>query len=166
MPVVANSKTIVPKATPPPSSVRLTRFDFTRPFPFPRFGSAKQTDARAEPARPEVGTASGASNGDGETLAEAWMLERFGIHDVAGDAAGRDRQHALARAAAALQERLVRDANRVRREDDVVEREQRVVAGERLLLEHVERRSRQPPLAQGRRQRPLVDDRPARDVDQ
>ena len=42
-------------------------------------------------------------------------------------------------------EALVGPAQRMRRDDDVVHREQRIIGVDRLLLEHVERRTRDAP---------------------
>ena len=63
-------------------------------------------------------------------------------------------------------EALVGPAQRVRRDDDVVHRQQRIVGGDRLLLEHVERRAGDLPARERVDQRRFVDDRSARDVDE
>ena len=53
----------------------------------------------------------------------------------------------------------------VRAEDHVLEREQRMVLGRRLLVEHVQAGAGDFPRGQGVVQRRLVDDAAARDVD-
>ncbi len=57
-------------------------------------------------------------------------------------------------------------AQRMRGDDDVVERQQRIVGRGRLLVEDIERRAGDAALDQGAMQRRFVDDRAARGVDQ
>ena len=59
-----------------------------------------------------------------------------------------------------------RETRDVRRDDAVVETQQRIVGVDRLDLGDVERRPRQPPALEGRGERAAVDDRAARGVDQ
>src|ERR671919_2424408 len=94
------------------------------------------------------------------------MLECLRVGEMSRDIAAREGENGLAGAAAAAGEGLFGQRDGVRRENHVVELEQWVVRVDRLLLEDVEGRAGDPPVPERLGQRQLVNDRPARDVDE
>src|SRR4051794_17077512 len=94
------------------------------------------------------------------------VLKDVAVHDVARRLAARVGGHRGEGRAGDAAEALVGPAQRVRRDDDVVELEERVVGGRRLLLEDVDRGAGDGPVDERPMQRLLVDDRAARRVDE
>jgi hypothetical protein len=77
-----------------------------------------------------------------------------------------DGKHRQGCRASTFAEALICPAYRVWRKDDVVERDERMCRRERLLVEDVQRRTRDVLFGERSDERPLVDDRAARNVDQ
>ena len=139
-PVVPNSITMVPKDRPPSCRRRFTGFSLTRPS-----GGGRRPPAFAR-------------NG--------LRLQHLAVDHVAGRPPLRDGEDAGEGALAHHAEALVRPGQGVGRQDHVVELEDRVRGIDGFLLEDVEGGAGDGALPQGRRQRRLIDDGPAGDVDQ
>ena len=93
------------------------------------------------------------------------MLQRLAVDDVFRGGAVGERAHRLEGVAGYAGEALVREAQAMRRDDDVVERQDRVVPGRRLDLEDVEPSARDAPGGERLVERALLDDRAPRGVD-
>jgi hypothetical protein len=120
------------------------------------------------PWRAATGAPVALTRSDGERRPRLPLTEarpHLGIHEHLGPLATQYPQHLARDLHRHLAVGLARDAGDVRRADDVLEVEQRVVPRRRLVLPHVEARGRQPAAREGLEERALVLHGTARGVD-
>src|SRR5262245_49936967 len=133
MPVVANSNMNAPSAVPPAASLAFTAF-----------GRMLFASSGGQPL---------------QLCLHPRPVQHVAVDDVPRDAPRSIIENRLARRAAIAQKALVGPAQGVRREDHVVQRQQRIARVDRLRIEHIETRTGDPPLLEGRRQGRLIDNR-------
>src|SRR5688572_5809335 len=170
--IAVDAQDIATPATAPTHATVLISLMVSLPFTaIARRRSPVMPAPASLPGRPGISLCRRALGSEAAAIAlqprlEARVLQHGAIDHAARHAAVLDVEDGLHVRRAIAGEALIGPAQGVRRQDHVVELQDRIVRRRRLLLEHVEPGARDAPLGEHPGQRLLIDDRPARGIDE